>query len=420
MSKQSTETAVASSTWAALDHEVFRRFWIASFVAYIGASFQNVGVAWLMIDLGGSALTVGLVQGVMSLSVLLLALPAGAIADLYDRRGIMLLALAGLTFFTGLIGALALSGHLTQVGLLMLTFAFGIFSAGMTPAMQSLAPQLVSQQSLPSAITLNGMSTSAARSIGPALAGALVGTFGAGRMLACNSLAFLTLFAVIVLWDGGAKTARAVSRLSVTAAMGEGVAHAMQDAGFRTLLVRIVLGFFGVSALLALLPSVVAGRTGAHSVQGAHLLGLLLAAYGVGSVIGSLGLSAFMRRLSRDKLLQISIAMHSLAVLLLSLTSSAALHLAAMCLAGICWTISWTVVNISAQLILPPQLLARGLALSMMALMAALAAGSAVWGAVATHFSLQVALVSSALLGLVMVAGFTILTGPHVPDRQAK
>lgn len=231
-------------TWTALQHRVFRLFWIFSFFAFIGASLQNVGAAWLMVDLGGSPLQVSLVQGIMSLSVVLAALPAGAVADLFDRRFIMLGSLSGLMLATAGTGALAVTGLLSPQLLLALTFLFGAASSLMTPAMQSSVPDLVSRTTLPSAVTLNGMTSSASRSVGPAFAGILISLLGAGLTLIINVLAFFGLWLVVAkLQPSSLANAPQQARPSIAAAIRGGLRFAATDNDFRRLLTRTLVLF---------------------------------------------------------------------------------------------------------------------------------------------------------------------------------
>jgi MFS family permease len=388
-----SEATAHVGSWAALREDTFRSFWIFSFLAFIGGSMQNVGAGWLMVDLGGSPLQVSLIQGFMSLSVVLAALPSGVIADLYDRRVIMLVALAGMMLGTGAIGLLAFTELLTPAALLGITFLFGLASAGMTPAMQSTLPDLVTRDVLPSAVTLNGMSSSAARSVGPAFAGVLIGLLGAGVTLMANVFAFAGLCAVVGRWQGHAPRVREGSPAAeMSAAFRGGLRFAWGNARFRGLLLQVVACFFGVSAVLGLLPSFVEFRFGDRQGGSARHLGALLSCYGVGSVLGSLAVAPLTRRYDRNHLLWLGTALCGACMLVLVGSHRPAVLGLGMLGAGLSWSVSLTCVNISAQLMLPRELLARGLSLSMMALMVSLAVGSAVWGALATALSVDLAI----------------------------
>jgi MFS family permease len=384
-------------TWAALHDRVFRLFWIFSFFAFVGASLQNVGVAWLMVDLGGSPLQVSLVQGVMSLSVVLAALPAGAAADLFDRRLIMLGSLSGLMLATSGTGALVLTGMLSPHLLLGLTFLFGAASCLMTPAMQSTIPDLTSRTTLSSAVTLNGMTSSASRSVGPAFAGILITVLGAGMTLIMNILAFFGLWLVVAtLKDSPSATLPRHQRPSIAKAIRDGLRFAVTDNDFRTLLLRTLACFVGVSALLGLLPSLVAQRFEHSGAASARHLGWFLSCYGVGSVLGSLSIAYLSRRIRRDSLVLIGTFVSGISMLAVVYSDSAVAMSVAMLLAGMSWALASTAINIEAQLLLPKPLLARGLSISLMALMIAMSVGSVVWGAIATLWSIPIALTCAA------------------------
>jgi MFS family permease len=402
-------------TWSALRHDTFRAFWAFSFLAFVGGSMQNVGAGWLMVALGGSPLQVSLIQGVMSLSVVIGALPAGAIADLYDRRVIMLAALAGLMLATGAIGWLSFGAALTPLLLLGFTFLFGLSSAAMTPAMQSLLPELVPHEDVASAVTLNGMSSSASRSVGPGIAGALIGIVGAGVTLMANVLAFVGLWVVILRWRPHARPAQAPGgERRIGRALLEGLAHAWGDRAFRALLVQTLACFFGAAAVLGLLPSLVDERFGDGGSGAAHYLGAMLSCYGVGSVTGSLAVAPIARRFDRRRALWSGTLACGASMLLLVASPHPVSMGLAMMGAGASWALALTCVNISAQLLLPRELLARGLSLSMMTLMISLAAGSAAWGALANATSVERA---------IAYAGCVAMTWPAVQlwrDRRGR
>ncbi len=394
--------AVVAGTWVALRNNMFLSFWVFSFIAFIGASMQTVGAGWLMVSLGGSPFQVSLIQGVMSLSVMLVGLLSGVLADLYDRRLIMLVALTGLMAATGTIGLLAFSDGLSPLNLLSITFLFGLASSGMTPAMQSTLPDLVPLNDLPSAVTLNGMSSSAARSVGPAFAGALIGTIGAGATLMLNALAFVGLWIIVARWRDHKRVAP-VGNVRIVEALSAGLQFAWRDRQFRSLLLQVLASFFGVSAVLGLLPSFVVSHYGDRQSAAAQHLGVLMSCYGIGSVLGALAVAPFTRRFNRMRLVWAATALCGVCMLLLVAANNSVMLGIAMVGAGFSWSVALTCINISAQLLLPRDLLARGLSLSMVALMVALAAGSVVWGAVATVLSVERAIGIAGTVAIVWV-----------------
>jgi predicted MFS family arabinose efflux permease len=290
-----------------------------------------------------------------------------------------------------------LAGYITPNLLILLTFFFGVSAASLTPAMQATTPDLVPRLQLPSALTLNGMNNSIARSVGPALAGLILGVWGAGWMFVLNVLAFVGLFIVIMVWKN--QTARVeASQTRFVQALRDGIRFSVREPSFRRLLIKMMLNFLMISILLALVPSVVDGLLDGRP----QTLGLLLACFGLGSVSCSLLLSRLYARLSRSRVIDLGTAVHAVAVLMIGLSSQRYLSAAAMFLAGLSWTAMLTSVNIVAQLLLPARLRARGLSINMVGMMGSLALGAAIWGLVAQSYGLANAFIIAAVGGILM------------------
>ena len=388
---------VSVGTWTALSNPAFRNFWIFSFLAFIGASMQSVGAGWSMTQLDSSPLLVSLVQGSFTLSQFLMALPAGVIADLVDRRWVMLAALACMMLAAALLGFITLRGDATPAVLIALTFFFGLAAAGITPAMQATMPDLVSRELLPSALTLNGMTVSVARAVGPGLAGLLLGLWGAGGMFLLNVLAFVGLFIVTLRWrDRPARVVRPDTRF--WRALADGVSFAMHQLPVRRLVQKSACNFVAVSIVLALVPAVVDSRLGGRP----QTLGLLLACFGIGSVLGSFTLGRLYARLSRSRVIDLANVSHGVAVLIIAVSGNAYVSAVAMLLAGLSWTAMTTSINIVAQMLLPAAFRARGLSMNIMAMMFALTLGAALWGMVADEFGLEQAFLAAGAMGVLM------------------
>lgn len=388
---------VSVGTWTALTNPVFRNFWIFSFLAFIGASMQSVGAGWSMTQLDNSPLLVSLVQGSFTLSQFLMALPAGVIADLVDRRWVMLAALGCMMLAVALLGIITLRGGATPAVLIALTFFFGLAAAGITPAMQATMPDLVSRDLLPSALTLNGMTVSVARAVGPGLAGLLLGLWGAGNMFLLNVLAFVGLFIVTLRWrDRPAQVVRADTRF--WRALVNGISFALSQRPVRRLVLKSACNFVAVSIVLALIPAVVESRLGGRP----QALGLLLACFGIGSVLGSFTLGRLYARLSRSRVIDVANVAHGVAVLIIAVSGNTYVVSAAMLLAGLSWTAMTTSINIVAQMLLPAAYRARGLSMNIMAMMFALTLGAALWGKVADQFGLQEAFLVAGVMGVLM------------------
>jgi len=356
---------------------------------------QTVGAGWLMTQLDPSPAKVAQVQAVFSFAAFLFGLPAGVLADLVDRRWVLLASLGSLMIIAGALGWVTLSDSITPNTLIALTFLFGAGAAVVSPTMQAITPDLVPRVQLPSALTLNGMNSSIARAVGPGLAGILLGLWGAGWMFILNVLAFIGLFIVIIFWRNRQPT-QLHEKKSFFPALREGVRFSIMQPSLRRLLLKTFLNFLMMSILLALIPAVVnslmAGRP--------QTLGMLLACFGVGSVLGSLMLGRLYARFSRSRVIDLGTLSHALVLLIVGLSSSTYWSALAMLIAGMSWTATLTSVNIIWQLLLPAQLRARGLSINLMTIMGSLALGSLIWGGVAEIFSLQTAFLFAAFGGV--------------------
>jgi predicted MFS family arabinose efflux permease len=263
--------------------------------------------------------------------------------------------------------------------------------------MQATMPDLVGRELLPSALTLNGMTVSVARAVGPGLAGLLLGLWGAGGMFLLNVLAFVGLFLVTARWrDRPAKVVRADTRFG--AALMDGVRFASREVPVRRLVLKSACNFLAVSILLALIPAVVQSRLDDRP----QTLGLLLACFGVGSVLGSFALGRMYSRLSRSRVIDLANVTHGIAVLVIAISGNVYVSAAAMLLAGLSWTSITTSVNIVAQMLLPAAYRARGLSMNIMAMMFALTLGAALWGKLADVFGLQQAFLVAGVMGVLM------------------
>lgn len=394
---QGARGPLSTGTWTALENQVFRNFWLFSFFAFVGASMQTVGAGWLMTELDPSPSKVALVQAAFSLSAFAMGLPAGVIADLVDRRWVMLASLAGLMLFAGVLGLVTLAGWITPNLLILLTFLFGLAAATVTPAMQATMPDLVPREQLPSALTLNGMNNSIARAVGPGLAGLILGVWGAGWMFVLNVVTFIGLLVVILLWRNRPPPERGAGT-RFRHALREGMSFMIRQRPLRQLLFKMSLNFLMISILLALVPSVAATLLDGRP----QTLGLLLAWFGVGSVVGSFLLGALYRRLSRSQVIDLATVTHAIAVLIIGLSSQKYLSAVATFLAGLSWTAIMTSINIVAQMLLPARLRARGLSINMVATMGSLALGAAIWGQVAEFYGLRNAFLVAAVGGFMM------------------
>jgi MFS family permease len=284
-SDQTPKTTPATrpvSAWAPFrDYPIFRALWIAQFASNVGTWMQTVGAQWLLVD--RSPLLVALVQTASSLPVVLLALPAGAWADLVDRRRLLLGAQVGMFLAAATLAAMTFLGAASPTVILALTFLLGCGNAVASPAWQAIQPDLVDRSVLPQTAALNGVNMNLARAIGPALGGIIVAASGAGWVFALNALSFVGIAAVVASWRAPERV-DAGSRERLVEALRAGGRYVRHALIVRRLLYRAILFIPAASAVWALLPVVAAANLGLGSAG----YGLLLGMVGIGAVTGAL------------------------------------------------------------------------------------------------------------------------------------
>src|SRR5712671_966630 len=190
----------ANSPWLPLRNTLFRNLWIATIVSNIGTWMQDVGAGWLMTSLSSSPSMVALVEAADSFPLMLLALPAGALADIVDRRRLLIAIQVYLLIVAGTLGILTLLELTTAWVLIGFVFALGVGSAMMMPAWSAIVPDLVPAEDMPSAIALNSIAINVSRAIGPAIAGVLVAAVGVWLVFVLNALSYIGILAVLLRW----------------------------------------------------------------------------------------------------------------------------------------------------------------------------------------------------------------------------
>jgi MFS family permease len=397
------------SAWAPLRaYPVFRALWIAQFASNVGTWMQTVGAQWLLVD--SSPVLVSLVQTAASLPVVLLALPAGAWADLVDRRLLLLGAQAGMFLSAAALAITTFLGAASPAVILGLTFLLGCGNAVASPAWQAIQPDLVDRAVLPQAAALNGVNMNLARAIGPAVGGVVVATAGAGWVFALNAMSFVGIAAVVARWraperlDDGSRE-RLVDALR---AGGRYVRHALI---VRRLLYRAVLFIPAASSVWALLPLVAAGSLGLDS--GGY--GLLLGMVGVGAVAGAFVIPRLRARMGSARLVTAAMLVTAASVVVVATGRSAVLVGIALVPVGGAWIAVMSSLNSGLQLALPNWVRARGLAYYLLVFQGTQAVGAVIWGSVAEVTSVTTALLVAA--GVLTVAAVAGLRTP-MPDTS--
>jgi MFS family permease len=407
----------APSSLAPLRHSPFRELFAAQFLSNIGTWMQTVAAQWLMVTLEHSALMVALVQTAISLPVVLLALPAGALGDIVDRRRLLIASQLLAVAAAGLLAGLTIAGEIGSWSLLGLTLVVGIGDALRRPAWQALQPQLVPREQVPQAAVLNSANVNVGRAIGPALGGVLVAAAGPGWAFVVNAVSYLAVLAVLVPWQNEQEWS-GLGPERIGAAVRAGARYAKSSPRLRAVLMRSALFLTFASALWALLPVAAHRQLG----LGSGGYGLLLGAVGVGAVAGAAILPSLRARRSADAVVSLATAGFAAACVGLATFNVVAPVLALLVVAGIAWVLTLGVLMGSAQTILPSWVGARGMAVFLLVFHGGQAGGAVLWGVVAdaTGTDLAFLVVAGGLMvGLVAVPRYRIRSGEDLDLRPS-
>ena len=405
----------ADSLAAPLRHSVFRRIWLASLLSNLGLMIQAVGAAWAMTQMTSSADKVALVQTALMLPVMLISMPAGAIADMHDRRIVALvslsISLAGATALT----ALAWFGLVTPPILLALCFVVGSGMALFGPAWQSSVSEQVPAETLPSAVALNGISYNIARSFGPAIGGVVVAAAGAVAAFAANAVLYLPLLVVLFRWRRVTAPSR-LPRERLNRAIVSGVRYIANSPSIRIVLARtFVTGILGGS-VSALMPLVV--RDLLHG--GAQTYGIMLGAFGMGAVIGALNIGEVRKRMTGEAAVRTCALTMGGAIAAIALSREPVLTAAALVIAGAVWMLAVALFNIGVQLSAPRWVAGRSLAAFQASIAGGIAIGSWGWGRLTDAAGVETALlVSGGLMFLSPLIGLW-LRMPRIGARDGE
>jgi MFS family permease len=399
------------SPWGALRYPVFRQLWIATVVSNVGGWMSSAASGWLMTSLNPDPLVVSLVQVATSLPLFLFGLPAGALADMIDRRR-LILALEILTsIFSAVFAVLVSLQRVNPQLLLLFTFLLGVLNAVETPAWQAIVPQLAPGPALSSAVAVNSVGVNISRVLGPALTGIVILSFGIAMPFWLDAVSNAGVIAVIFWWRAPSRSAVALPAERLWSAIRVGVRYARYDRSLRATLVRAAGFFVFASAYWALLP--VLARTQLRG--GPTLYGLLLGAIGAGSVAGAFAMPRLNRRLGPDGLVVFGSVCTALALVLFALASTAPLAVAACLIAGVGWICALATLNVSAQAALPEWVRGRGLAMYVTVFFGMMSLGSLIWGLIANRLGLPAAhflAAATALLVIPLTRRWRLRTGP--------
>lgn len=394
-------TEPPGSAWAPLRVSAFRGLWLAQLGSLIGTWMQTVGAQWLLVGEPDAATLVSLVQVATMLPILLLAVPSGALADILDRRrmliGVQVFLAAVATGLTGL----TVAGRMTPALLLTFTFLLGCGTALTLPAYQAFIQELVPRSQIRAAAALGGVAVNGARAVGPAIAGLIVAQVGPGVVFALNAASYLVLTVVLTtMRRPRPNPEEAPERL--VGAMLAGQRYIRHAPVVRRMLLRVALFVLPGAALWALLPLVASTLLGTGSTG----YGVLLAALGAGAVLGAQLLPRAAGWFSSNRLLLVSGLVFAASLVACVLVRNLAVLAVLLVPAGTAWL--WVLMTVTGtlQVFLPAWVRARGLSMFNVVFAGGQAIGALLWGLAAGRWGLVPTFLAAAA---VMVLGTATL-----------
>lgn len=409
----STETASAPGATSALApfrQRAFALLWLGVVVSSVGMWAQTVGAQWLFVDDPNAATIVTLVQTATQLPVVLLALPAGVLADAFDRRWLLFATQAYVIVVAAVMAVLATAGRMSPGVMLALMLAAGAGLAFQVPTWQPLIAELVPRSQLAAATRLDMVSVNVARAAGPAIAGLIIATWGVPPVFAFTALCAAVLATVLLAWRRPSSLGG--DRERFLPALRAGGRYVRHEPVVRVILGRLALFVAPAAALWALLPLIASQRLGLQA--GGY--GLLFAALGAGAVLGALTLGRVNQHLSSNALLSVVGLLYAAALAGTMLAPGLAVAIPLLVVAGFSWTATVSTVNAELQLFLPGWVRARAIAVYLMSFLGTMAVASPIWGALTQYAGLATAVYTAS--ALVAVGGITGLA-VRIPESAA-
>jgi predicted MFS family arabinose efflux permease len=387
MSIPADTVAARASSFAPFRHPAFAVIWTATLVSNVGGWMYSAASGWLMTSLDPDPFIVALVSAVSSLPIFLFAIPAGALADIFDKRKFLIVVEILTTIVSAIYAVMVGLGLATPGNLLLFTFLIGAAGALTVPAWQAVVPQLVPKRDLPPAIAANSVGVNISRALGPALGGVTITAYGIVAPFWINALSNLAIVGSLLWWRPAKRSGTLLPAERFGQAMLVGLRYARHNSHLRATLIRAAGFFLFASAYWALLPLVARQQI----TGGPGLYGVLLGAIGVGAVAGAFSLPWLKSKLGPDRLMALGALGQAVAMVLYGLAREPATALLASLIAGASWIAALATMSVSAQVALPDWVRGRGLALYTTVFFGCLTLGSAVWGEVAVLVGLPAA-----------------------------
>jgi MFS family permease len=375
------DTIPPGGALAPFRYPVFRAIWSANLFSSVGSVMQAVAAAWMMTELTSRHLLVALVQASATIPILVLGVVAGAIADSYDRRIVMLCAQSLMLVVSAVLSIMGYMGAITPWSLLLLTLMVGMGTALNAPAWQASVRLQVDRQDLPQAVSINAIAVSLARSLGPALGGLVISIWSVNAAFALNAVSYLAMLVVLARWRPGVPPP---VPMPIGSAILTGIRFCVRSGPIARILARGLVFGFGAAGFQALLPVVV--RLLLHGNQITY--GVVLGSFGLGSVLSALVVSKLRRRFGSEAIVGFSTVLFVAAQLLLSSSHTLGPAVIAALIAGSGWVALMTSLNVAIQMRAPEAILARCLSMYQAIAFGGMALGAWVWGTLADRVGL--------------------------------
>lgn len=396
----STKIIDDTSAWAPLRNRVFLALFIAQLASNLGTLMQAVGAAWLLGDLGASAALVAMVQTATFLPVFLVGIPAGALADLLDRRKLLIITQSFMLLSAFGMAVLTFTESISPIGVLALTFCLGTGSALNAPAWMAIQPDLVGKEQFGQAVALSAMTFNVGRAVGPAIGGLIIAAAGPGWVFSINAASFVGTVIVLKIWRPAKAETIPTPVETFTGAAVAGLRYGIHSRLVRIVLMRVMLLVLPGAAVTALLPVVVRGPLG----WGSGGYGILLGCFGLGATISAVLRPRIIKVLHPDALMAASALVLTATLIVQGFVHNRGALGLALVAGGFMWSLSTTATTVAAQAAMPNWVRARGMALYSLALTGSIAIGSALAG-IAANSSLETAhLIPAIVMALTALA----------------
>jgi predicted MFS family arabinose efflux permease len=381
-----------ASPWSPFRHNVFALLWTGIVISNVGTWMHDVAAGWLMTTLTSSPVLVASVQAATTLPVFLFALPAGALADIVDRRRLIVGIKIALCLTAAVLGAVVILDAISPVWLLLFTLAMGTGAAFIAPAWQAIIPQLVPRAELQQAIALNSVGINISRAIGPAVGGLLMVAVGIWAPFVINAVSFLFVIAILIWWTPDTKEDNHLPGERFFTAMRAGLRYAKSSQPLRSTLIRASGFFIFATCYWALLPLIARDLLRG----GASYYGYLMGGIGLGAVLAALALPMLRTRLGANRVVALGSLGTALVLVIFAVSKNQILGVLASMLAGAAWLTVLSTLNVAAQIALPEWVRARGLSVMIAVYFGSMAGASVVWGNLADIWGIPTALLLAA------------------------